>query len=99
VVCHGSGALPSVVLIRLTTPQRVETEAQYQEDTHLLGELQLAMAPDGVQGPAEGLRELAYLIECDYHRESGFQTVPAQLKRQMREAALRIQQAVGRRGE
>lgn len=96
-ICHGTGVLPERVEIRVRGAAREEIQAQYHEDTHVLVELGVSTTANGVEGTVAGLQELAYLIECDYDLETGFETVKSGLKREMLIAAGRISRAVGKR--
>lgn len=94
-VCGGTGALPDVVEIVLRSKQRPELYAQYHEDTHILDELGIEMTAKGMRGSPSALRQLAKWIAQDYHSVTGFQTVKAPLKREMRCVVDRILGSVG----
>jgi len=94
-VCGGTGALGAFVAIPLRAAQSEEAYAQYHEDTHILDELGLSISGHVISGDPLKLRELAVLMGQDYHQETGFETVPKGLKREMLNAAERILRVVG----
>lgn len=67
---------------------------QHHEDTHILPEFGIVVSDSEVQGSPAALRALAKLIEQDYDRETGFETVKDSLKREMLIAADRISRVV-----
>lgn len=94
-ICGGTGQLGGSVSIPLRATQRAEAFEQYNEDTHILQELGITILERTIEGHPDKLRELAKLMTQDYDLETGFETVPLPIKRDMLNAAERIVRCVG----